>query len=164
MDYIFLIILLVFMIGMLFFQSRKAKKQNQELQDFRKNLQPGTEIITIGGVIGKVVDVDEEYEEIVIDSEGSQMRFAFKAVSRQYVRPAYVHDDEVDENGNPLPKESDQIEAAPQEDADNDAAANTTDAQPTNTDETVEAVETVTVEQTADDANDADNAGTDKRA
>lgn len=111
-DYIFLIILLVFMVGMLFFQSRKAKKQNQELQDFRKNLQPGTEIITIGGVIGKVVDVDEEYEEIVIDSEGSQMRFAFKAVSRQYVRPAYVHDDEVDEEGNPLPQEPKQIEDA----------------------------------------------------
>ena len=61
--------------------------------------------LTIGGIIGKVVSVDTEYEEIVVDSEGSQLRFGFNAISREYVRPAYVHDDEVDENGNPLSKE-----------------------------------------------------------
>ncbi|MCG4622868.1 preprotein translocase subunit YajC [Bifidobacterium pseudocatenulatum] len=94
------------MFGMMFWQSKKAKQQQAERQDFRANLQPGTEVITIGGVIGKVVSVDTEYEEIVIDSEGSQIRFGFNAISREYVRPAYVHDDEVDENGNPLPVDS----------------------------------------------------------
>lgn len=105
MDYIFLIVIVVAMFGMMFWQSKKAKQQQAERQDFRANLQPGTEVITIGGVIGKVVSVDTEYEEIVIDSEGSQIRFGFNAISREYVRPAYVHDDEVDENGNPLSKE-----------------------------------------------------------
>lgn len=103
MVYIFLIVIVVAMFGMMFWQSKKAKQQQAERQDFRANLQPGTEVITIGGVIGKVVSVDTEYEEIVIDSEGSQIRFGFNAISREYVRPAYVHDDEVDENGNPLP-------------------------------------------------------------
>ena len=106
MDYIFLIVIIVVMFGMMFWQSKKAKQQQAERQDFRANLQPGTEVITIGGVIGKVVSVDTEYEEIVIDSEGSQIRFGFNAISREYVRPAYVHDDEVDENGNPLPVDS----------------------------------------------------------
>lgn len=106
MDYIFLIVIVVAMFGMMFWQSKKAKQQQAERQDFRANLQPGTEVITIGGVIGKVVSVDTEYEEIVIDSEGSQIRFGFNAISREYVRPAYVHDDEVDENGNPLPTDS----------------------------------------------------------
>ena len=105
MDYMFLIVIIVVMFGMMFWQSKKAKQQQAERQDFRANLQPGTEVITIGGVIGKVVSVDTEYEEIVIDSEGSQIRFGFNAISREYVRPAYVHDDEVDENGNPLSKE-----------------------------------------------------------
>ena len=86
-------------------QSKKAKQQQQEKQDFRRNLQPGTEVITIGQVIGKVVEVDEQYEEIVIDSEGSKLRFGFNAIAREYTRPAYVSDDEVDENGNPLPDE-----------------------------------------------------------
>ncbi|WP_425458999.1 preprotein translocase subunit YajC [Bifidobacterium adolescentis] len=93
------------MFGMMFWQSKKAKQQQAERQNFRSSLQSGTEVITIGGIIGKVVSVDTEYEEIVVDSEGSQLRFGFNAISREYVRPAYVHDDEVDENGNPLSKE-----------------------------------------------------------
>ncbi len=111
MDYMFLIVIVV-MFGMMFWQSKKAKQQQAERQDFRANLQPGTEVITIGGVIGKVVSVDTEYEEIVIDSEGSQIRFGFNAISREYVRPAYVHDDEVDENGNPLTDSTDEDQAA----------------------------------------------------
>ena len=102
MESLFLIVIMVAMIGMMWFSSRKAKKQQAERQDFRANLQPGTEVITIGGVIGKVVSVDTQYEEIVIDSEGSQLRFTFNAISKEYVRPAYVSDDEVDENGNPI--------------------------------------------------------------
>jgi preprotein translocase subunit YajC len=99
-----LIVIVVVFGGMMWWQSKKAKQQQQEKQDFRRNLQPGTEVITIGQVIGKVVEVDEQYEEIVIDSEGSKLRFGFNAIAREYIRPAYVSDD-VDENGNPLPDE-----------------------------------------------------------
>ena len=115
MDILFLVVLIVVMFGMMFWQSKKAKQQQAERQDFRSNLQPGTEVITIGGIIGKVVSVDTEYEEIVVDSEGSQLRFGFNAISREYVRPAYVHDDEVDENGNPLPTDSTDEDQAAQE-------------------------------------------------
>ena len=115
MDYMFLIVIIVVMFGMMFWPSKKAKQQQAERQDFRANLQPGTEVITIGGVIGKVVSVDTEYEEIVIDSEGSQIRFGFNAISREYVRPAYVHDDEVDENGNPRSTDSTDEDQAAQE-------------------------------------------------
>ena len=104
-QYIMLIVIVVVFGGMMWWQSKKAKQQQQEKQDFRRNLQPGTEVITIGQVIGKVVEVDEQYEEIVIDSEGSKLRFGFNAIAREYTRPAYVSDDEVDENGNPLPDE-----------------------------------------------------------
>ena len=102
---IMLIVIVVVFGGMMWWQSKKAKQQQQEKQDFRRNLQPGTEVITIGQVIGKVVEVDEQYEEIVIDSEGSKLRFGFNAIAREYIRPAYVSDDEVDENGTPLPDE-----------------------------------------------------------
>ena len=80
MDIVFMIVILVALIAMMWWQSRKAKQQQQERKDFRENLQPGTEIITIGGIIGKVVSVDVEYEEIVIDSEGSLLRFGFNAI------------------------------------------------------------------------------------
>ena len=104
-QYIMPIVIVVVFGGMMWWQSKKAKQQQQEKQDFRRNLQPGTEVITIGQVIGKVVEVDEQYEEIVIDSEGSKLRFGFNAIAREYIRPAYVSDDEVDEKGHPLPDE-----------------------------------------------------------
>ena len=104
-SYIMLVVMIVVFGGMMWWQSKKSKQAQQEKQDFRRNLQPGTEVITIGQVIGKVVEVDEQYEEIVIDSEGSRLRFGFNAIAREYVRPAYVSDDEVDENGNPLTDE-----------------------------------------------------------
>lgn len=104
-SYIMLVVIIVVSGGMMWWQSKKSKQAQQEKQDFRRNLQPGTEVITIGQVIGKVVEVDEQYEEIVIDSEGSKLRFGFNAIAREYVRPAYVSDDEVDENGNPLTDE-----------------------------------------------------------
>ena len=97
-QYIMLIVIVVVFGGMMWWQSKKAKQQQQEKQDFRRNLQPGTEVITIGQVIGKVVEVDEQYEEIVIDSEGSKLRFGFNAIAREYTRPAYVSDDEPDED------------------------------------------------------------------
>ena len=103
MELLSMIVIIAAMAGIMWWQSRKAKQQQQQKQDFRANLRPGTEIITIGGVIGKVVSVDTQYEEIVIDTEGSLMRFGFNAISREYIRPAFVSDDEVDENGNPLP-------------------------------------------------------------
>ena len=91
-----------------FFMIRPQKKREKETQKMRSSLEVGDEIITIGGIIGKVVSVDVEYEEIVIDSEGSLLRFGFNAISREYTRPAFVHDDEVDENGNPLPQDAEQ--------------------------------------------------------
>lgn len=60
-QYIMLIVIVVVFGGMMWWQSKKAKQQQQEKQDFRRNLQPGTEVITIGQVIGKVVEVDEQY-------------------------------------------------------------------------------------------------------
>lgn len=101
---LFLGVVIIAFFGMMIWQSKKAKEQQQERKDFRANLQPGTEVITIGQVIGKVVEVDNQYDEIVIDTEGTKMRFTLNAIAREYVRPAYVSDDEVDEYGNPLPQ------------------------------------------------------------
>ena len=94
---IMLIMIIVVFGGMMWWQSKRAKQQQQEKQDFRRNLQPGTEVITIGQVIGKVVEVDEQYEEIVIDSEGSLLRFTLRAINKEYTRPAFIHDDEVED-------------------------------------------------------------------
>lgn len=97
-QYGLLIALIVVMVVMMWFQTRNAKKRQNEMRSFHESLQPGTEVITIGGIIGKIVSVDMQYEEIVIDSEGSLMRVAFRAVNRLYVRPAFISDEEAEAN------------------------------------------------------------------
>ncbi|WEV63268.1 preprotein translocase subunit YajC [Bifidobacterium sp. ESL0732] len=114
---VFLIVLVVAMVALMWWQSHKSKQQQQKVQDFRSSLQPGELVQTIGGVIGKVVSVDTKYEEIVIDSEGSEMRFTFRAISKKYERPAFIDDDEVDEDGNPIVN-TDEDEANAPEDSD----------------------------------------------
>ncbi|KFI76827.1 preprotein translocase subunit YajC [Bifidobacterium mongoliense] len=109
MESIFLIVIVIAFGVMMWWQSRKAKQQRSEMQDFRANLAPGTMVATIGGVIGKVVSVDTKYEEIVIDSEGSLLRFKFAAVNKTYERPAFIDDDDVDENGNPVDTQDDGV-------------------------------------------------------
>ena len=104
-----LIILVVAMVCMMMFQTRNAKKRQAEMRSFHESLEPGAEVITIGGIIGKIVSVDTQYEEIVIDSEGSLMRVSFRAVNRLYVRPAFISDEEAEEAA--------QAEEAKQDDA-----------------------------------------------
>lgn len=108
-QYGMLIILVVAMVCMMMFQTRNAEKRQAEMRSFHESLEPGTEIITIGGIIGKIVSVDTQYEEIVIDSEGSLMRVSFRAVNRLYVRPAFISDEEAEEAA--------QAEEAKQDDA-----------------------------------------------
>ncbi|MFT8357890.1 preprotein translocase subunit YajC [Bifidobacterium aquikefiri] len=103
MQYSFLIILVVLMAGMMWWQSRKAKQQQGKAKDFRESLQPGKEVATYSGLLGTIVSVDLEKEQVVIDSEGTQSKWRIQAITEPPVVPAYVHDDEVDENGNPLP-------------------------------------------------------------
>lgn len=85
-QYGMLIVLVIAMVGIMWFQSRNMKKRQTELRSFHDSLKPGVEVITIGGIIGKVVSVDADHEEIVLDSEGSLLRVSFRAVNRVYVR------------------------------------------------------------------------------
>lgn len=109
------IVLIAFMVAIMWWSSRKAKQQQAKVKDFRSSLQPGQLVKTIGGVIGTVVSVDTKYEEIVIDSEGSELRFTFPAISGAYERPAFIDDDEVDEEDHSIAR--DQDNEVPQESA-----------------------------------------------
>ena len=126
---IFMIVIIALMIAMMWGSSRKSKQQQAAVQDFRQSLQPGDEVATTTGLLGKVVSVDLEKEQVVIDSEGSQSRWRIQAITKPPIVPAYIHDDEVDENGNPLPE---QVEGQAE---DADAPAEVTDVEDTDTDD-----------------------------
>ncbi|AKV55246.1 hypothetical protein AB656_02190 [Bifidobacterium actinocoloniiforme DSM 22766] len=102
---LFLILLIALMFGMTWWSSRKNKQRQGQIQDFRETLKPGVEVATASGLLGKIVSVDMEKEQVVVDSEGSLSRWRIQAITKPPIVPAYVHDDEVDENGDPLPED-----------------------------------------------------------
>lgn len=63
-----------------FFMYRPQKKQDQEQQNMRNNLQVGDEITTIGGIIGKIVSIKEETMVIETTRGGTKIRLLKTAV------------------------------------------------------------------------------------
>ena len=70
----------------MFFSFRKQKKQDQETNNMRNNLQVGDEITTIGGIIGKIVSIKEETCVIETSRDGTKIRILKSAVSRVDVK------------------------------------------------------------------------------
>lgn len=105
MGYEMLIILLIAMIGFTFWSTRQQKKQQQKVQDYRESLKPGTEVATVSGLLGTVESVDLDRDVVIINSEGSLTKWRIQAITEPPVIPAYVSEDDVDEDGNPLESE-----------------------------------------------------------
>ena len=105
MGYEMLIILLIAMIGFTFWSTRQQKKQQHKVQDYRESLKPGTEVATVSGLLGTVESVDLDRDVVIINSEGSLTKWRIQAITEPPVIPAYVSDDDVDEDGNPLESE-----------------------------------------------------------
>ena len=55
-----LLIMLVLMVGLMYFMSRSQKKQYQKRMDSLNKLQKGNEVITIGGLYGTIDEVDTD--------------------------------------------------------------------------------------------------------
>lgn len=65
-QYSFIILMVVLFVAMYFFTIRPQKKRQKEEQEMRNSLEIGDEIITIGGIVGKVVTIRED--DIVIET------------------------------------------------------------------------------------------------
>ena len=76
------IIMLVVLVGMIWFMQRSQKKQAQERQNQLKALAKGDEIVTIGGLYGVVDEVDEDNQKMVLDIEGVYLTFELSALKR----------------------------------------------------------------------------------
>ena len=78
-QYTFLIIL-VAMVGLMFFTQRSQKKQAQKRMESLNTLQKGYELITIGGLADTVDAVDTEKKTIVLDVDGVYLTFELAAI------------------------------------------------------------------------------------
>lgn len=68
----FLVMLAVFGVVMYFMIIRPEKKKKKEQEDLRSSLHKGDKITTIGGIMGKIVDIKDE--KIVIETSEDQVR------------------------------------------------------------------------------------------
>ena len=87
------IILLVLMVVFFyFFLIRPQKKQEKEFTKMLNELQPGDEITTKGGIIGKVVSIKEETMVIETSRDRTKIRLLKSAVSKVDVKAEDAED------------------------------------------------------------------------
>jgi preprotein translocase subunit YajC len=58
-DWSFLIMMVAIFSNMYFFMIRPQNKKQKEIATFRQNLQVGQEVITAGGILGKVKEIED---------------------------------------------------------------------------------------------------------
>jgi len=76
-----IMIVLLILIFWLFF-IRPQSKKNKEMQKFRENLKKGDHIVTIGGIHGKITDIDGN--TVIIETEGQGKLRIEKSAIQQY--------------------------------------------------------------------------------
>ena len=82
-DYTMLIILGVLIIAFIFMSvssNKKRKKQAEEDQARKDKLCSGTIVITIGGIMGRVVSVNHDESSFVLETEGTKIKFDKRAI------------------------------------------------------------------------------------
>ena len=74
-NYSFLIMMVVIFAIMWLFMIRPQQKKQKELQNFRNQITVGIEIITAGGIYGKVTSIDETNNILIVEvSKGVTIR------------------------------------------------------------------------------------------
>lgn len=71
-----IMILLLFFVLMYFLMIRPEKKKQKKAEEMRSALTVGDEIVTIGGVMGKIVHVTDD--DITIETGEDRVRVQFK--------------------------------------------------------------------------------------
>lgn len=83
--YVILGVLIVAIIVMFVFSSRKRKKQEQDAQNLINAVKPGNKVKTIGGICGIVVEVDNEENTFVLETGTEQSGKCFLKFDRQAI-------------------------------------------------------------------------------
>lgn len=68
---------IAFFFGLMYFlMIRPQNKKNKQLQELRNSLRSGDEVVTIGGIVGKILNVKDE--EVVLEVGASKTKLTFK--------------------------------------------------------------------------------------
>ena len=92
-----LILLLAMFVLLWVLLIRPQRQRQQKQQQLLSSVEPGDEILTVGGLYGIVRDIDEEDDLIVEIADGIQVRIARRAVGG-VVKPEDEEPEELDED------------------------------------------------------------------
>ncbi len=79
----------IMLVAMYFLMIRPQRKKQKEEKQMRENLQVGDEVVTIGGIYGRVISLKEESMVIESKSDHSKLTIARWALQQNLT----VHDD-----------------------------------------------------------------------
>ena len=92
---------------MYFLMIRPQRKKDKQIQDMRKSLQVGDEIVTIGGICGKIVKTKDESFIIQVGADKvkfEMMRWAVSSVTKASPRRDTVDEVKEEEPKKVMPK------------------------------------------------------------
>ena len=88
-----LILLLAMFVLLWVLLIRPQRQRQMKQQNLLSSVEPGDEVLTVGGLYGIVRDIDEEDDLIVEIAEGIQVRIARRAIGG-VVKPEDEHDED----------------------------------------------------------------------
>lgn len=75
-----LVMILLMVAVFYFFMIRPQMKKQKDLKKFRAGLAQGDKVVTIGGIHGKILEVNDT--TVLLSCEGTKLRFEKSAVSQ----------------------------------------------------------------------------------
>ena len=73
-------IIILVMVGLFYFMSRSNKKREREQLLMLDSLQVGDEVVTIGGIMGKIASIKEDSVVIESGADKNKIRFEKSAI------------------------------------------------------------------------------------
>jgi preprotein translocase subunit YajC len=93
--YFIYLLMALFFVALYFLMIRPQQKRRRETEQMQRAMGPGDEIVTVGGLYGTVVEINDDVVTLEI-APGVEARYARAAIGK-VVTPAARHDDDDEE-------------------------------------------------------------------
>jgi preprotein translocase subunit YajC len=102
-DNVLTIGLLLLLAVMIFFMFRNSRKRRRDAEEMQTKLVPGAEVMTTHGIYGHLISIDDEKNEAVIETTpGTRLRVHRQTIAR-VVDPQEAQEDVIDEESADVP-------------------------------------------------------------
>ena len=81
-----IVMMVLIFVVMYFFMIRPQRKQQKELQNFRDSLKKGDKVVTVGGIYGEIVEVQEKTVLLRVDGD-VKLRVDKQGLTKDFSEP-----------------------------------------------------------------------------